>query len=120
MLILIVERDPQLVELMRDLLESAGHRCQHCGSLADARALLQAPQLPALAIVGERLDDGPGRFVLAEAAARGIATLALTRNLRQAAEFQREGRPHVIHPFQIEEFKAAVETALGRRQPPPQ
>jgi DNA-binding response OmpR family regulator len=113
MLMLIAERDPQLVELMRDILESAGHESLHCGSVADARTFLRAPKPPGLVIVGEQLDDGPGRFVLADARELGVPGLVLTRRLRHAAELEREQTPHVIHPFRIEEFRAAVETALA-------
>src|SRR5580704_8806243 len=112
MLILIAERDPQLTELMRDILESTGHTSLRCDSLVEARALLRA-QAPALVIVGQNLVDGPGRFVLADAEHQRVPVMVLTRSLRHAAKLEREGIPHVIHPFKIEEFNAAVRTALA-------
>jgi DNA-binding response OmpR family regulator len=58
--VLVVEDEPDIVTVVRLVLEAAGHTTDAAGSLAEARARLARIPGPQVVIVDRRLPDGDG------------------------------------------------------------
>jgi DNA-binding response OmpR family regulator len=108
--ILVVEDDPALAEMLRTVLEDAGHRVTVMHALAAARPALATAQL-VIADVG--LPDGSGLDIAQEAAALRIPVLITTGHPSRMVELEDEQRAYLRKPFRVHELQQRIGQLLG-------
>jgi DNA-binding NtrC family response regulator len=105
--ILLVEDDPDVRDIVEQILTDEGYEVDATGTLNDGIALLHSRRYD-LVISDARLPDGSGTDVVDAAANRGTGTLVLT-----GYGFDLRARHRIVpKPFLPLELIRAVETAL--------
>ena len=123
--ILLIEDDPLVANLIRDVLEANGYRVWWVGGGAAGKAMLDQVQ-PNLVILDLMLPDADGLVLCAELRERRadvpIVVCSATPLKRDAILALKLGADDFIpKPFAVEELRARVEAVLRRAsQPIPQ
>jgi DNA-binding response OmpR family regulator len=120
--VLVVEDDPDIVTVIRLILEAAGHTVDVATRLAEGHARLNHVPPPQLVIIDRRLPDGDGlELVRALKALRPEVPVLVLSAVVSALEFRaahHAGATRVIDkPFEPDALEAAVEE-LCRQAPP--
>jgi DNA-binding response OmpR family regulator len=110
--ILVVEDDAAIAEMLRTLLEEAGHCATVVHGLEAARAVLAAADL-VIADIG--LPDGSGLEIAQAAAAIPIPVLLTTGHPGRMAELDEEHRAYLRKPFRVRELEERVAQLLAAR-----
>ena len=118
--ILLVEDDPTLVLLLRDVLESKGHRLWCAGGAHEAERLL-AEVRPDLVVLDLMLPDANGLVLCADLKATlqvpVILCSATQRRDDPVLGFKLGADDFVAKPFSVDELEARIELALRRASP---
>ena len=113
-LILLVEDEPDLREVIIDVIEIAGFRIEVAGNYADGVALLNASR-PALLIANVVLPAGGDGYKLAQAARRlGVPTLLVSGYPEEIVGAEARKVPFLTKPFGLTELKRMVRTLIER------
>jgi DNA-binding response OmpR family regulator len=112
--VLVVEDDPDIVMVIRLILEPAGYTMEVATTLAEAHARLSHFPAPQVVIVDRRLPDGDGlEFVRALKARRPEVRVLVLSAVVSALDFRaahHAGATRVMDkPFEPDELEAAVE-----------
>jgi signal transduction histidine kinase len=118
--ILIADDEPQIVQLCVQLLTEQGYHVKGVTGGQDAMALLEAEPFDLL-VVDIRMPDVDGLTVLRWGVALdpNLTTVMITgyATMNRVIEALNSGaRGFLLKPFGIEEFYAAIESALAQRQ----
>lgn len=120
MRVLIIDDEPNIREVLRELLEAHGHSVIEAETWCEASEILES-QIIELAIVDGQFpknstarclgDYGP--VLCQQARARGARTLLLSANDELVAQERRAGFPALVKPFAVHALLAAIETPVG-------
>jgi len=118
--ILVVDDDPVVIDLVTEILTSAGYDVESAQTAASAMTLLEKGKFDLL-ILDRKLPDGDGMTLCMEVrkqpALRGIPVLFLTAKTSvedRVTGLQSGGDDYLIKPFALEELFARVEALLRR------
>jgi DNA-binding response OmpR family regulator len=119
--ILVVDDDPDMLDVMSDRLRIAGHDVWPAGSATEARALV-GHRRPDLVVLDLILPDGDGLVLcqsLHEKIDVPIVVVSGTQRKHDAVLALRIGADDFIgKPFDLDEFEARVGALLRRRSAP--
>ena len=113
-LILLVEDEPDLREVITDLLELDGakFRIEIASNYDDGAVLLNASQ-PTLLIANVLLPGGGDGLRLAEVARRiDVPTLLISGHPEVIAKQEAQGLPFLSKPFRLPELQQAIRTLI--------
>ena len=111
-LILLVEDEPDLREVLIDIIEAAGFRIEVASNYADGVVLLNALR-PALQIANVLLPAGGDGYKLAEAARRlGVPTLLVSGYPEEIVEAKARGIAFLAKPFGLAELQRVIRTLI--------
>ena len=122
MRILLVEDHRDTRHLLTLLLRRRGHAVEAVGTVAAARALLEAGLRPDAAVVNRVLPGGDGRELGPDLAALGVPAVAFSGLAypADAADSLAAGfAVHLAKPADLDELLAAVAAAVAAAGPPP-
>ena len=112
--ILLVDDDPDVLDVLEQILEFAGYLVTTADSVAGALALLTSPAYD-LVLTDLRLGDGLGTIIAEKAAATGAKPLIITGYAYDLAEDERIRYDYLQKPVFGRELIDAVERALDLR-----
>jgi DNA-binding response OmpR family regulator len=116
--ILVIDDDPEILDIMSDCLRSAGHSVWPASTATEARALVRRQQ-PDLVVLDLILPDADGLLLcqsLRERTEAPIVVVSGTQRSRDAVLALRIGADDFIgKPFDLDEFEARVDALLRRR-----
>jgi len=114
--VLVVEDDPDIREVLVELLIDAGYSVRAAANLAEARAFL-ARMLPSLLVADLNLPDGSSEELFATLAARdasiGVVVISAATDGREVAE--RHGAQYLAKPFCIEDLLSVTATLTNAK-----
>ena len=118
--VLLVEDDPEMLEMVREYLESEGYAVVAVGRATEAMATLRRESCDAV-VTDLRMPDGDGMEVLriARETQGDAPTILITAfgTIETAIQAIREGAyDYVTKPFALEEISLLLEKALEARQ----
>jgi len=115
--ILLIEDDPEIALMLRDLLEGRGYRVSHAGTGAEGEAMLDRVR-PDLIILDLMLPDADGLVLCANLKSRAdvpiIICSATTRKRDAILGFKLGADDFIAKPFEPSELEARVEAVLRR------
>jgi DNA-binding response OmpR family regulator len=116
--VLVVDDEPQIVEVLDGYLQREGLQVETCGSVAEAMAAL-ARQAPDVLVLDITLPDGSGLDVLRAVSQPGnrIPTIMLTARADEADRvvgLELGADDYVVKPFSPREVTARVRSLLRR------
>lgn len=110
--ILVVEDDPDVANVVSELLDEEGYRVIVATTEADARRLISAANPQAVLIDVVLRDEIVAEELIAELRERsGVVVTSATPAFAELA--RRHGVPFIPKPFEVEEFLAIVRRASG-------
>ena len=113
--LLVVEDDPAIRAMCRDLLVEDGYAVVEAGDLAGARRQMAEMDLDG-AVVDLSLPDGDGMELVTELAG-SVPVLIMTihdRPEERVSGFEHGATDYLVKPFHAEELRHRLERALGR------
>jgi DNA-binding response OmpR family regulator len=114
--ILLVEDDHQVSDLLRELLETAGHTLDCARTFADAEARLAGAY--DLLICDVILPGGSGYQIAAQGEARGVRALLMTGYPDDMLSAAKPPGIALLHkPFHADELLVAVDNCLKLARP---
>jgi two-component system sensor histidine kinase/response regulator len=113
--VLVVEDDPVIQLYCREALERGGFTVDSCGTVAEARALLE--RKPELLVLDLNLPDGNGLELMREVQKRGhappILFMTAAGDLKTRLDcFQQGAQDYLLKPFHADELLARVKVHL--------
>jgi two-component system OmpR family response regulator len=110
--VLLVEDDPDLRQLLQDVIAAAGHTADYVMTKEEADYLL-APHSHKLAICNVVLPDGSGRDVASSAMEVGIKTVLVSGNPDAMEAMSVAGIPYLAKPFRLGDLTRLIEEQLS-------
>jgi DNA-binding response OmpR family regulator len=110
--ILLVEDDPDILELLGDALDNAGYHLSAVTSIAQATRLIDGGAVDML-ITDIRLPDGNGATLAKNAQGRGIPALVITGNPHWVLALADGGLDYLHKPFRVWQVLDRVRARLG-------
>ncbi len=108
--VLLVEDQPDILNLLRTLLLEAGYEVLSCLDFAGARQMLCGGERFDLLVADILLPGGgSGTELAALAKAKGVRSLLITGHPEQIQVLERESEPHLQKPFRAAEFMQQIE-----------
>jgi DNA-binding response OmpR family regulator len=115
-IILVVEDDPDVAELLGEIL-SEHFRVEVAHSAAEATKALARNSYDLL-LLDMLLPGGGGDAVMGLADDAGMTTVLMSGDLEGRGRAAQAGRPFVAKPFGVDDLLSALDTALAGRKPP--
>jgi DNA-binding response OmpR family regulator len=109
---LLVEDDPDLRQLLKYVIEAAGHTAD-CVVTKQEAVFLLAPRSHELAICNVILPDGSGRDVATSAMKLGIKTVLVSGNPDAMEAMSVAGTPYLAKPFRLRDLTRLIEDQLS-------
>jgi DNA-binding response OmpR family regulator len=112
--VLVVEDEPDIVLIIRLVLEAAGHTMEAVETLGEARTRLAAAPPPGLVILDRRLPDGDGLDLVREVGRHAppipVLMLSAVVSAEDSAAAIATGATRVMaKPFEIDALEAVVD-----------
>jgi CheY-like chemotaxis protein len=117
--VLLVEDDPDVSELLTEVLESFGHVVRHVPTGVAALEALGNGYLPDVVLTDIMMPGGVSGLALVQELRRrapGLPVVLATGYSDKAAEVQKAGLPVLRKPFRASELAAALEQVTRGRQ----
>jgi DNA-binding NtrC family response regulator len=117
--ILIVDDEPVVVELLRDILDSAGYETTGVTTFEEGRRLLREDPPPDVLVTDVRLGSYNGlQLVLLRRPATGAVVISGYWDHTLDDEARRLGSVYLLKPVPAEQLLESVQRALDRRIQP--
>lgn len=110
--VLLVEDTPDVRSLLILALEEDGHQVVSVKTRSAALDVLRSEAIDMI-VTDVMLPDGDGRSLSKEAQRRGAPTLLITGDIRAIEALGSHDQRHLIKPFGIDAFLAAVASTLA-------
>ena len=110
--IVLLEDDPNIVEMLSALLEEEGYFVSSTARVADAKELLERTTVDLL-IADMVLPDGTAFPAIDEARRQHIPCLLMTGSWPHMAELKANGEFHLTKPFRLRDFIGHVIERIG-------
>jgi CheY-like chemotaxis protein len=116
--VLLVEDDPDVAELLVEVLETFGHQVRHVSTGVAALETLVGSYLPDVVLTDIMMPGGVSGLALVQelrVRAPGLPVVLATGYSDKAAEVQRAGLPVLRKPFRASELAFVLEQVTGVR-----
>ena len=113
-LVLVVDDEPEIVHMLREVLESAGYRTLAATSFEDGKRLLADTPPPAVLITDVRLGMFNGlQLAVLRPPTTGVIVISGFLDRTLEAETKRLGGVYMLKPVQASQLIETVETLIA-------
>lgn len=115
--VLLVDDDEDLRQILRPVIEDAGHRCVQAGTLAEAKQFLSQGSCQLL-VIDANLPDGSGVPTAVQAAHEGTKVIIISGDAGEMSRMQRDGIMYLRKPFRAADLAVLIQRLVRRADPP--